>query len=598
MRTIVRLFGFLKKYWPWVVLTYLCLFASTGFSLGIPELIKRAIDRGISLDLQTGQITGDQQFLLIAGLSIVGASLLRGLFSFGQQYLGEFIGQRVAYDIRNMLYDRIQRLSFAFHDKAQTGQLMSRATQDVEAVRMFVSMGALRVAYIAATFIGICALLFSMNWTLALIALAAVPPAAYWAVRMGRKLRPIWTDIQEGIARMGIHLQENLSGVKVVRAFSRERYEMEGFRQKARQYYEDGMMSSRIQAFAMPLMAFIFTLVSALIIWYGGSEVVGGRLTPGELTQFYFYLAMMVMPVRMLGFMVNLMSRGIAAGDRIFEVLDAQSAVREKPGATELVNIKGLVRFADVSFSYDVNPYESFGAVLDKITLEARPGEMTALLGSTGSGKSTLVNLIPRFYDVTSGRITIDGTDIRDATLTSLRRSVGIVQQDVFLFSATIRDNIAYGAVDASDEQVFAAARTAYLHEFIETLPEGYDTWVGERGLTLSGGQKQRLAIARTLLIDPRILIFDDSTSSVDTETEFLIQRALRTLMKGRTTFVIAQRLQTVRDADQILVLDKGTIAERGTHAQLLEKGTIYPQIYELQLRDQEEALGKEVETR
>ena len=598
MRTIVRLFGFLKKYWPWVVLTYLCLFASTGFSLGIPELIKRAIDRGISLDLQTGQITGDQQFLLIAGLSIVGASLLRGLFSFGQQYLGEFIGQRVAYDIRNMLYDRIQRLSFAFHDKAQTGQLMSRATQDVEAVRMFVSMGALRVAYIAATFIGICALLFSMNWTLALIALAAVPPAAYWAVRMGRKLRPIWTDIQEGIARMGIHLQENLSGVKVVRAFSRERYEMEGFRQKARQYYEDGMMSSRIQAFAMPLMAFIFTLVSALIIWYGGSEVVGGRLTPGELTQFYFYLAMMVMPVRMLGFMVNLMSRGIAAGDRIFEVLDAQSAVREKPGATELVNIKGLVRFEDVSFSYDVNPYESFGAVLDKITLEARPGEMTALLGSTGSGKSTLVNLIPRFYDVTSGRITIDGTDIRDATLTSLRRSVGIVQQDVFLFSATIRDNIAYGAVDASDEQVFAAARTAYLHEFIETLPEGYDTWVGERGLTLSGGQKQRLAIARTLLIDPRILIFDDSTSSVDTETEFLIQRALRTLMKGRTTFVIAQRLQTVRDADQILVLDKGTIAERGTHAQLLEKGTIYPQIYELQLRDQEEALGKEVETR
>ena len=595
MRTVLRLFGFLKRYWLRVVLTYVCLLASTGFSLGIPELIKRAIDQGISLDLQTGATSGDQQVLLIAGLSILGASLLRGLFGFGQTYLGEFIGQRVAYDIRNMLYDRIQRLSFAFHDKAQTGQLMSRATQDVEAVHTFVSMGALRMAFIVATFVGICILLFSMNWTLSLITIAAMPPVAYWGIRLGRRLRPVWTDIQEGIARMGIHLQENLSGVKVVRAFSREPYEIEGFRQKARQYYDDSILSSKIQAFNMPLMAFVFTLTSAVVIWYGGREVVGGRLTPGELTQFYFYMAMMVMPIRMLGFMVNLISRGIAAGDRIFEVLDAQSAVKEKAGATELVNVKGLVKFENVSFSYDVNPYESLGSVLDKVDLEAKPGQMVALLGSTGSGKTTLVNLIPRFYDVTSGRITIDGVDIRDVTLTSLRHNVGIVQQDVFLFSATVRDNIVYGATDASDEQVLAATKTAYLHEFIETLPEGYDTWVGERGLTLSGGQKQRLAIARTLLVDPRVLIFDDSTSSVDTETEFLIQRALRDLMKGRTTFVIAQRLQTVRDADQILVLDKGTIAERGTHAQLLKEGTIYPQIYELQLRDQEEALGKEV---
>jgi ABC-type multidrug transport system fused ATPase/permease subunit len=303
---------------------------------------------------------------------------------------------------------------------------------------------------------------------------------------------------------------------------------------------------------------------------------------------------MMIMPIRMLGFMVNLVSRGIAAGDRIFEVLDAQSAVKEKPDATELGNVKGRVQFESVAFGYDTNPYESLDSVLEKIDLEAKPGEMVALLGSTGSGKSTLVNLIPRFYDVTSGHITIDGIDIRDVSLTSLRRSIGIVQQDVFLFSATVRDNIVYGATDASDEQVLAATKAAYLHEFIESLPDGYDTWVGERGLTLSGGQKQRLAIARTLLVDPRILIFDDSTSSVDTQTEFLIQKALRELMKGRTTFVIAQRLQTVRDADQILVLDKGTIVERGTHAQLLEKGTIYRQIYELQLRDQEEALGKE----
>jgi ATP-binding cassette subfamily B protein len=301
---------------------------------------------------------------------------------------------------------------------------------------------------------------------------------------------------------------------------------------------------------------------------------------------------MMIMPMRMLMFMVTLVSRGMAAGERVFEILDTESAVQEAPDAIELPDIKGLIRFDDVSFRYD-----SWSPVLNDVDLEAKPGEMVALLGTTGSGKTTLVNLIPRFYDVSSGSITIDDTNIRDVTLVSLRRQVGIVQQDVFLFSATIADNIAYGAVDANMKDIIASAKAAYLHEFIESLPEGYETWVGERGLTLSGGQKQRLAIARTLLINPRILIFDDSMSSVDTETEFLIQGALRELMKGRTTFVIAQRLQTVKDANQILILDGGTIVERGTHLQLLKEGRIYPQIYELQLRDQEEALGKEVDS-
>jgi len=594
MRTIFRLPRFLNKYWLWVILAYICLFASIAASRVVPELIKRAIDQGISLNMETGQISGDQQILLFAGLAIIGASILRGLFGYGHTYLGEFIGQKIAYDIRNLLYDRIQRLSFAFHDKAQTGQLMSRATQDVEAVRMFISMGALRMVMILATFITICILLFSMNWTLALITLACIPPLSYWAIRFGKRLRPIWTGIQEGIAKLGIHLQENLSGIQVVRAFSREDYEMERFREKAGQLYNISLLSSKIQASNMPLMAFILTLASGIVIWCGGREVIEGRLTTGELTQFYFYLAMLMGPVRMLGFIVNMFSRGVAAGDRIYEILDTRSAVRQKPGATELVKVKGSVKFEDVSFSYDVNPYESMGAVLDRVNLEARPGEMLALLGSTGSGKSTLVNLIPRFYDVTSGRITIDDKDIRDVTLTSLRHNIGIVQQDVFLFSATIRENIAYGSVNAKDEEIFAATRAAYLHDFILSMPEGYDTWVGERGITLSGGQKQRLAIARTLLLNPQILIFDDSTSSVDTQTEFMIQRALRELMKGRTTFVIAQRLQTVRDADQILVLDKGTIVERGTHKELLETGTIYREIYELQLRDQEEAVSKE----
>jgi len=590
MRTIIRLLGLLKKYWKWAAIAYICLLMTTVFALGVPELVKRAIDTGISFDFQTGEITGNQTVLIIAGVGIAVASLLRGGFGFGQTYLSEFIGQRVAYDLRNLLYDRIQRLSFAFHDKAQTGQLMSRATQDVEAVRFFVSMGILRTAYIAFIFIGICVMLFLMNWQLTLISLACMPVVAYRAITIGSRLRPIWTNIQEGIAKLGTLLQENLSGVKVVKAFSHEQYESAKFKEEARSLYEDSLLSSKIQAFNTPLMTFLFVLASGLIIWFGGREVVAGELTAGELTQFYFYVAMMLMPIRMLGFIITMVSRGIAAGERVFEILDAESAVKETPNATELSEVKGLVKFQDVSFRYD-----SWSPVLKNVDLEAKSGEMVALLGTTGSGKTTLVNLIPRFYDATSGNITIDGIDVRDVTLTSLRRNVGIVQQDVFLFSATIADNIAYGAVNASREDIVTATKAAYLHDFIESLPEGYDTWVGERGLTLSGGQKQRLAIARTLLIDPRILIFDDSTSSVDTETEFLIQRALRELVRGRTTFVIAQRLQTVKDADQILLLDGGTIVERGTHLQLLEEGRLYPQIYELQLRDQEEALGKEI---
>jgi ATP-binding cassette subfamily B protein len=331
-------------------------------------------------------------------------------------------------------------------------------------------------------------------------------------------------------------------------------------------------------------------------LWYGGILVLDGKLTAGQLTQFYIYLSFLIPPIRLLGPHINMTTRAVASGQRIFEVLDTQSAVKEKSNATVMANVKGDIKFDQVHFKYEgANTKDKSGDILKDISLEARSGEMVALLGATGSGKTTLVNLIPRFYDVTEGSITIDGIDIRDVTLASLRRQIGIVQQDAFLFSATIRDNISYGAVNASDDEIVSASKTARLHDFIMTLPQKYDTWVGERGVTLSGGQKQRLAIARTLLIDPRILILDDSTSSVDTETEFLIQQALRELMKGRTTFVIAQRLQTVKDAQQIFVLNKGLIAERGTHTQLLNDSKIYREIYELQLKAQEEALGSEV---
>jgi ABC-type multidrug transport system fused ATPase/permease subunit len=595
MRILIRLLSFLKKYWKRVTLAYVCLFLSVGFSLGMPELVKQAIDTGIGFDSQTLEMSGSKSLLIWLGIAILAVAALRGVCAFWQTYLGEYISQRVAYDIRNLFYDRVQRLSFAFHDSAQTGQLMSRATQDVEAVRFFISQGGLRVLYVFVTFAGICTLLFIMNWRLALIGVACMPFIGYLATVVGTRLRPIWTDIQQGIAVLGTTLQENLSGVKVVKAFTQENYESAKFQRQATNLYDDNITASKIRAFNMPLMSFILVFASGIIVWFGGREILADRLTSGELIQFYLYLAMMAMPIRMMGMMVNMVSRGISAGSRIFEVLDTESAVKEKPGATELTNVQGVVRFEGVSFSYNsTETYEIMGPVLDNINLEARPGEMVALLGMTGSGKTTLVNLIPRFYDITSGSITIDGTDIRNVTLNSLRSNIGIVQQDVFLFTATIADNIAYGAVDASMDGIIEASKAAQLHEFIESLPDGYDTWVGERGLTLSGGQRQRLAIARTLLIDPRILIFDDSTSSVDTETEFLIQKALRKLMEGRTTFVIAQRLQTVRDADQILVLDKGTIAERGSHAELLEHGAIYHHIYELQLRDQEEALSRE----
>ena len=604
MRILFRVLGLLRKYWKWLILTYVCLLLFTAATLIVPELIGMTIDKGLHIDATTLKITGDMRLLWTYGLIIIGVSLLRGMFSFGQSYFAEYAGQKVAYDLRNKLYDRIQRLSFAFHDKAQTGQLMSRATQDVEGVRFFLSMVLVRLVNLVVIFFAITVLLLRMNWSLTLVSFACLPLIAYFALKFGARMRPIWTKTQQQMAATGTVLQENLSGMRVVKAFSRQRLESAKFEKEARLLYDAQISAARIQAVRGPLMTVLTTLASGLVLWYGGMLVISqnwtighltvGHLTAGELTQFYVYLSFLIPPIRMLGPHVNMTSRAIASGQRIFEVIDTESAVKEKANAAVLSDVKGDVKFDRVSFSYE-GAKSKYDDILKNINLEAKSGEMVALLGATGSGKTTLVNLIPRFYDVTAGSISIDNIDIRDVTLASLRRQIGIVQQDVFLFSATIRDNIAYGAVDASDEEIVAAAKTARLHDFIVTLPQGYDTWVGERGVTLSGGQKQRLAIARTLLIDPRILILDDSTSSVDTETEFLIQQALRELMKGRTTFVIAQRLQTVKDAQQIFVLDKGMIVERGTHLQLLHDSKIYREIYELQLKAQEEALGNEV---
>ncbi|HWO73150.1 MAG TPA: ABC transporter ATP-binding protein [Dehalococcoidia bacterium] len=554
------------------------------------------VDRGNLRDHAAGtelararpEYAGKTETLLLAAGAILGVALLRGVFTYWMQFLGEWLSQHVAYDLRNKIYDRLQRQSYAYHDKQQTGQLMSRATQDVESTRMFIQLGALRLLDMILRIVVAVAFMVTSNLVLTLVAWSLMPLVAWQSIRIQLKSRRLWMGVQEQLGRLTTVLQENLSGVRVVKAFSREPYEDEKFRREAEELFNWNIRQNRIQAQSNPFYQAAAMLSQVIVLWVGAVMITNGDLSPGELIAFLSYLTLMIMPMRMLGFIVQMFARAGASGERIFEILDAESAVKEKPDAIELRDIRGDVRFENVSFSYDaVSP------VLRDVSFEVPAGKVVALLGPTGSGKTTIVNLLPRFYDVTGGRITIDGIDVRDVTLTSLRANIGIIQQDVFLFSATIRDNIAYGAVDATQEQIIEAAKIARIHDFIMSLPEGYDTWVGERGITLSGGQKQRISIARTLLLDPKILILDDSTSSVDTQTEYLIQQALAAVMKGRTTLVIAQRLRTVKNADQILVMRGGTIAERGTHEELIALDGLYREIYDLELRDQEEALKR-----
>jgi ATP-binding cassette subfamily B protein len=571
MRVIFRLTIFAKKYWGWLLLAFLALVASAGFNLIIPRMMGDAIDTALS--------SGERSFLFVAAGIIIGAGLLRGVAEFGNRFLAEAVSQKVAYDIRNAIFNQLQRLSFAYHDQAQTGQLMSRATVDVEAIRMFFGMGLIGILQLVIMLVAISVILLVLNWQLALLTLAFMPAIAWRAVTVSARLRPMWLRIQELMAALGTILEESLTGIRVVKAFSRQKEEGQKFADQAKVLYDEHISIARIQAFNMPLMAFLIALPTAVILWYGGRQVMDGTLTVGEVTQFILYVGLLVMPVRRLGFMANMVSRTFSSGQRIFEILDVESAVKEKPDAIELGRVEGLVSFENVSFSYDaVSP------TVSNINFTAQPGELVALLGGSGSGKSTVASLVSRFYDVTGGRITLDGTDIRDVTLASLRNNIGISQQDIFLFSNSIKNNIAYGAVGATMEQIEAASKAAHLHEFIVGLPDGYETWVGERGLTLSGGEKQRLAIARTLLINPGVLILDDSMSSVDAETETLIRQALARLIVGRTTFIITHRLPIIKNADLILMLDQGQIIEMGKHDELMARGGLYYNTFQSQL--------------
>ncbi|MCY4115911.1 MAG: ABC transporter ATP-binding protein [Caldilineaceae bacterium] len=605
MKDLGRAIGYLGRYRRTTILAYASLFISIGAQLVVPQLVQNVLDAVTEsvfarqiLDLsKSAQATALESLpftleelterafsaegpIYWAMLFIVVFSVARGLFAFAQAFLGQKVSQDVAFDFRNELFEKIQRLSFSYHDRNRTGQLMIRATDDVEKLRMFIGQGLLLGVQAIVLLIGSLAVLVFTNWSLTLVVLPVLPLALVLFMVFGIVTQPLFGEIQRRLSNLNTILQENLAGIRVVKAFVRERKEQERFRDAAQTLLDQHIKIAKFFSFLFPIIFLVANLGQAAVVYWGGRQILFGTLSLGEWQKFSLYLIYVFFPIGQLGFIVGQMSQAIASAQRIFEILDAKSEVTDRPDARPLPQVQGLVRFDNVSFRY----FNSTDPVLQKISLNAQPGETVALLGGTGSGKTTIINLIPRFYDVSEGQVFIDDWDVRDVTLDSMRRQIGIVLQETNLFTGTIRDNIAFGRPQATDAEVEAAARAAAAHDFIVSFPDGYETAVGERGTTLSGGQKQRVAIARALLTDPRILILDDSTSNVDVATEVLIQNALDRLMEDRTSFVIAQRISTVVNADQILVLDKGRIVDRGTHEELMATSAIYTDIYHSQL--------------
>ncbi len=578
-KVLLRAFRYLRPHWQLTAGAYLMMLLIDGLNMLNPQLIRWAIDKGIRL--------GDFSLLALAVSALLGMVVVRGVFTYFQGRWTEIASQSVAYDLRNELQRKITLLSFSFHDKSEAGDLLSRAIQDVERIRFLTGRASFRVIEGAVLMILTAVVMISMNPRLGLLSIAFMPFLVLQAIRFGRHFRPLSFKIQKQLGALTTRVEQNLRGARVVKTFAQGDAEIERFEQENREWFNLSAWAARLQSFNMPLLHLIANLSSVGILWYGGTLVMNDQLTLGELVAFTAYMAQLVSPVRYLGMVLPAISMASASAERVFEILDQVPEVAETPGAGELVAGRGEVVFEHVSFSYGRH-----ASVLKDISFTAQPNQVVALLGLTGSGKSTIVNLIPRFYDPTAGRITIDGMDICDVTLNSLRSQIGMVLQETTLFAASIRENITFGRPDATQAEIEAAARAAQAHSFIIATPHGYDTRVGERGITLSGGQKQRLAIARALLTDPRILILDDATSSVDSETEHLIQLALERVMQGRTTFVIAHRLSTVQQADLILVLDKGRIAAQGKHAELLKSSPLYHTIYNQQLKPKAERKG------
>jgi ABC-type multidrug transport system fused ATPase/permease subunit len=574
-QTFARLIGFLRPYkWSLIVSIVLAVGSQAG-AVVIAFLTGSALERALS--------SAHGRTLWVIAVAILVTGLLRALFMMGRRLIAGRQALAIEYDMRNRLYAKLLRLSFGFYDRHQTGQLMSRATVDLQAVRFFLGYGLIFFFQHALTIVGVTAVMFATNWRLALAATAITPFIIILAYRYSSVSHPVLRDVQQKMADVATAAEENIVGVHVVKSFSQERAEAEKFAQRSEAVFRRSVDANRQRALYVPLLSFLPLVAQAAVLLVGGRMVANGTLDFGAFFTFNVLVLLLVLPLRMLGMWIGQAQRATASGERIFEVMDEPEEITERPDAIELPEGDGLVRLEGVSFEYlEGRP------VLQDIDLELEPGRTVALIGHTGSGKTTLASLVPRFYDVTGGRVTVDGADVRDVKLLSLRRAIGIVAQDPFLFSATVFENIAFGAPEATRQQVEEAASLAQADEFIAALPDGYDTVIGERGITLSGGQRQRLAIARALVMNPRILILDDATASVDATTEAKIRLGLRQAMKGRTTIIIAHRLSTISLADELVVLDGGRICGRGTDEELLRTNAVFREIYEHGLLERE----------
>ena len=576
MKNYMRLLAYIKPYTRRLALAVVCIIMAAGANLYLPWIIKDMIDDVL--------MSKDMVMLNLIAAGILVVMFTRGVFYYGQSYLVSYVGQRVIIDVRSVLFRKFQRMPLSYYDKQQTGTVMSYITNDVAVMQSAIVDNLIELVTEGSILIGSLAMMIYLDWKLSLLTLMTIPLVGFAMKIFGRKLKRSSTVIQERVAEITSLLQESISAIRVVKSFVRESYEIKRFEEQNWRNFQAAMKNVKLSSLLTPTVEFLAAIAVTFIVWFGGYEVVNGVITAGELVAFLTYAVNLANPVKRLSRVYAAIQKAMAAADRVFDIMDLDEKITDVPNAKPLPPIKGKVEFKDITFSYKEGQ-----PALQHISLKAEPGQMIALVGPSGSGKSTIANLIPRFYDVDSGVITIDDHDIRQVTADSLREQIGLVPQETMLFSTSVMENIRYGRLDATDEEVIEAAKAANAEEFIKELPEGYDTKLGERGLNLSGGQRQRLAIARAILKNPRVLILDEATSALDTESEKIVQDALDNLMVGRTSFVIAHRLSTIFNADQIFVVENGHLREHGTHEELLAAGGLYSNLYNIQFRQNQE---------